>query len=115
MKVGELKELLEQVEDDDLPVYIGHQPSWPLCLNVAGVRHPDDDEEPPACSDHPDSYVGHIITEAQADEEQAKGEVCHGEPEEDERKEDDRQAVWLIGGDHPWDRSPYAPRWLWEE
>lgn len=109
MNVGELKELLEQVEDDELPVFIGHQPSWPICLSVAGVRHPDEERE--ICCPIHEGYLIHH----QFRNEDGEYESCDELPEDEEETDENRKAVWIVGGDHPYGRSPYAPAWLWED
>lgn len=111
MKVGELRELLEAVEDDSLEVYIGTQPSWPLCFGVAGVRHPNEEREV-ECPVHEGYLVNHQFRNPTTN----LYEHCGAEPEEEEDEDgSDRNAVWIVSSDgHPWDRSPYAPRWLWE-
>lgn len=105
MNIGELRELLEELEDldDDTPVFVAHQPSWPLCLNLAGVIHWSQRER--ECPDHEGYLVDHN-EECALEYPERLDEL---DPSADER------AVWLVGGDHPHDRSPYAPRWLWEE
>lgn len=117
MRVGELKELLEELgeEGDDLELRIAHQPNWPLCLTVAAVRTPGDDIEPPDCPEHEGYCVGHVISEAQQSLEDGfvAGEVCDAEPDEDPR--DRRQHVWIVGIDHPYDESPYAPKWVFDD
>lgn len=112
MRVGELKELLEDV-DDELELRIAHQPNWPLALTVAGVRVPGDDFEVP-CPYHNDFLVGHVIDAKQAEDVGfVEGEPCPEEPEDDPRE--GRQHVWIVGIDHPWDESPYAPRWVFQD
>lgn len=116
MRVGELKELLEELgeEGDDLELRIAHQPNWPLCLTVAAVRTPGDDIEPPDCPYHEGYCVGHLIREDQADEMYRAGDVCEEAPDDDPR--DRREGyVWIVGIDHPYDESPYAPRWVFDE
>lgn len=113
MNVGELKELLEDVPDGT-ELRIAHQPNYPLALTVAGVRAPGDDfpEEVP-CPYHEDRCIGHIISEEEADSSYQAGAVCDCEPDEDPR--DRRNLVWIIGINHPYDESPYAPRWVFED
>jgi hypothetical protein len=114
MNVGELRELLEGVEDD-VELRIAWQPSWPLAGTVAGVRCPGDDSDEQTCPEHPDYYTGHIIQPRQQNLEEGfvAGEVCDCEADEDER--DRRQHCWIVQGDHHWDESPYAPRWVFED
>lgn len=42
--VGDLREALEEY-DDDAPVLIAHQPSWPLAEVVGGVNWIEDDDD----------------------------------------------------------------------
>lgn len=104
MNVGELKELLENFEDDEAMVLIGIQPSWPLCHGVAGVTSFGEREV--ECPDHKGYLLEH-------DKE------CMARFEADNNAEEpssDQRAVWVVASEgHPYDRSPYAPRWLWEE
>lgn len=91
MNVGELKEMLEDL-DDDLEIRLAHQPSWPLRFNLRSVVTPE----------------GHM--EALRQEAWDAGR----DPDEVEADEDNSKFVWLVEGDHPYDESPYAPRILWE-
>ena len=105
MKVGELREMLEDVGDDHLEVYIGHQPQYPICLGVAGIRHPNEEREV-ECPVHEGYLVGHSLN-------------CSAEPDDDDdggNDLDDHRIVWIVASDgSPYERSPYAPRWLWGE
>ena len=114
MKVGQLRELLDGV-DDETEIRVAWQPSWPLAASLGGVRVPGDDADEATCPEHPDYYVGHTISQAQQNLEDGfvAGETCDCEPEDDER--DRREHVWLVQGDHPWDESPYAPRWVFQD
>ena len=49
MTVGELKEMLEDL-DDDMEVRLAHQPSWPFEYSISNgqvvdVNEPDEDDE----------------------------------------------------------------------
>lgn len=115
MNVGELKELLEDVSDDT-ELRIAHQPSWPLALTVAGVRAPGDafpDER--ECPYHYGYLVNHVVPEAQADDRYAAGALCDDAPEDEDDPRDRRDLVWIVGIDHPYDESPYAPKWVFED
>lgn len=101
MKVGELKELLEEYEDDQV-IFLAHQPSWPLCLNIGGVASWGDRER--ECPDHEGYVIDH----------DPECVAAHEDDVDHESETADEKVVWLIGGDHPYDRSPYAPRWLWD-
>jgi hypothetical protein len=79
MKVGELLELLEQM-NPETEVMIAHQPSWPLAEQVVAVIP---SEEGPG-------------------------------PEVDEEV-DECPVVWLVADGHARDRSPYAPRWVFDQ
>lgn len=103
--VGDLKELLEQFEDDQ-PVMLAHQPNWPLAEILGSVLGPDDNETEVCCEVHPDYLVGHGFRN-----EQGEYETCHWEPETDPEEKADN-TVWLVAGGHKWDASPYAPRWV---
>jgi hypothetical protein len=92
MKVRDLIELLENY-DDDADVMVAHQPSYPLAETLAGVASNDDREA--ECPEHDGYLVGHA--------------GCDLEPESD-----DETIVWLVAGGHHWDRSPYAPRWVFD-
>lgn len=103
MKVGELKELLEEFEDDEADVLIGTQPHWPLAFHVIGVTSFGDREV--ECPDHEGYLLEH-------DEE------CRERFEADNTAEDpnsDQRALWIVSAEgSPYDRNPYAPRWLWD-
>ena len=88
--VGDLIAALENY-DPETPVMIGHQPSWPLAETVAGVVGPDDRE---TC---------HLADHEECDLED-------GYHVDDEGPE----TVWLVAGGHAWDRSPYAPRAIFD-
>lgn len=105
MTVGQLKELLEDLDvDDDTLVYIGHQPSWPLCFGVAGVTHWAQRER--ECPDHEGYLVEHDPDCLEA----------YGDPEETGDEHSDERVLWIVLSDgSPYERSPYAPRWLWDE
>ena len=105
MLLSELRERLEELEDldGDTPVYIGHQPNWPLALNVAGIIHFQDQEI--ECPDH-EGYLLEHDQDCLNNYEDPDGELPF---------DDDRRALWIVGGEHPYDRSPYAPRFLWQE
>jgi hypothetical protein len=83
MNVGELREALEDL-DDEVEIRLATQPNWPLAFNIRAVVTPAD-------------IVDYRETE---DETEVEDET------EDE-------LVWIVAGDHPWDGSPYAPRVLW--
>ena len=106
MKVGELKELLEQF-DDEQEVMIAHQPNWPLAEVLSTVTTEADREEEIECEEHPDYLVGHSFRNPDTGEY----EQCRWEPEADPDEVEDR-TVWLVAGGHKWDASPYAPRWV---
>lgn len=119
MTVGDLLTLIE-----DLPpnteLRVAHQPSWPLALTISTIRTPDDtDEEFQLCPDHPDYYIGHIISPRKHDPEHDPPFICDTpcpslpDPEDDTRE--GRQHVWIVAIDHPYNESPYAPRWVFEE
>ena len=88
MNVRELIELLDDY-DPEAPVLIAHQPSWPLAEVVAGV-----------VEDDPDRYL----------------EDRDSDPDEDQpdTDEDGARAVWIVAGGHPYERSPYAPKWIFD-
>lgn len=82
--IGELREMLEQYEDDQ-PVRIAFQPSWPLAARVAAVSSAEDFEDP--------------------DE---------GEEDNYEREGERGRTVWLAASEGvPYDEHPYAPRGAW--
>lgn len=85
MTVGELKERLEDF-DDELEIRLATQPSWPLRFRLAGVTS---DEEAFEYSYTPE-------------EQDERG----GEPSEN--------FLWLVEGGTPHDESPYAPRYVWD-
>lgn len=113
MNVGELKELLEECDDEQV-VFVGHQPSWPLCMSVAGIRHKGEERET-ECPLHEGYLVHHSFRNPNTDAYEQCDAAPEEEDEDDGDEQSDRNAVWIVAGDHPWDRSPYAPRWLWEE
>lgn len=90
MNVGELKEMLEDV-DDDLEVRIAAQPSWPLRFTLRSVVTPE------------------AFAEARAQEAWDAGV----ERPDDEEPDEDANFLWIVQGDHP-SESPYAPRIIWE-
>ena len=96
--VGDLREYLEQFEDD-APIMIAHQPNWPLAEVLADVRTAEGEDEEIECEEHPDYLVGHYDHEA--------GATCSWTPECEEPVDN---TVWLVAGGHKWDASPYAPR-----
>lgn len=96
--VGELREYLEQFEDD-APIMIAHQPSWPLAEVLQDVRTAEGEDEEIECEEHPDYLVGHY------DHENSR--TCTWTPECEEETDN---TVWLVAGGHKWDGSPYAPR-----
>ena len=76
--VGELREYLEQFEDD-APIMLAHQPSWPLAEVLQDVRTAEDEDEEIECEEHDGYLVGHVIRE--------DGEffgLCRWQPEETE-------------------------------
>ena len=80
LTVGELIELLED-HDPDAVVMLAHQPAWPLAEVLAGVVHSADMNDD-------------LDADRDPDEDLPKGDGC----------------LWLVAGGHAWDRSPYAPR-----
>ncbi len=84
MKVQELRELLENYEDNDV-VLIAHQPSWPLQEVLQSVVSTE---------------------EIEVEEEEVEGIDAN----EDEEDEELPRYVYLVAGGHPYDTSPYAPR-----
>jgi hypothetical protein len=103
MTVGELVDLLDAY-DEDTPVMIAHQPNYPLAETLGGAVHTSDrDRGDVECALHGGYLVGHLVD----------GEPCGWEPDE-EHCDDDEPCVWLVAGGHAWDRSPYAPRWVFE-
>lgn len=99
--VGDLREYLEQFEDD-APIMIAHQPSWPLAEVLQDVRTAADEDEEIECPLHDGYLVGHYDRENK--------QICTWQPEETESEDN---TVWLVAGGHHYDRSPYAPRTLW--
>lgn len=101
MKVGELKTLLEDYEDDQ-EILIAYQPSWPLAVNIAHVSSFGDRER--ECPDHEGYLIDH-------DPECVENNT----PDDDDEDSPlaDEKVLWIVGGNHPYSRSPYAPRWLW--
>jgi hypothetical protein len=42
--------------------------------------------------------------------------VAHRDHDDDLDAEDHGDDIlWLVAGGHPWDRSPYAPRWVFDD
>lgn len=99
--VGDLVAYLRDF-DEDAPVMIAHQPSWPLAEVVGDVRIAEDDEEI-ECEEHPGYLPGHVLR----DEDGNFEGCCSWQPEVDEEPD---PTVWIVAGGHHWDRSPYAPR-----
>ncbi len=100
--VGDLRDYLEEFEDDQ-PVMIAHQESWPLAEVVRDIRTVEPEEV--VCEEHPDYLVGHTLRDADGN---FIG-LCPWQPEEDE-EDPANQIVWIVAGGHHWDLSPYAPR-----
>ena len=97
LTVGDMLDLLAH-HDPRTPVLIAHQPSWPLAEVLAGVVDREcrvDDRE---CEEHDGFLVGHA--------------GCSWTPNDEDDADGD--AVWLVAGGHPYDRSPYAPRWVFD-
>lgn len=85
MNVGELREALEDL-DDEVVLRIATQPNWPLRFGVRSIITPGD-----------------LI------------EYNERENEDHLDDEDDGpQFVWIVTGDHPHDESPYASKDLWD-
>jgi hypothetical protein len=94
--VGDLIALLD-CYDPATPVMLAHQPAWPLAETIGAVVGPDDQ----ACPDH---FVG---------AETLRCQTCgQGVSPDDDEPGDG--TVWLVAGGHAWDRSPYAPAWVFE-
>jgi len=87
MTVGQLKQLLEDY-DDDRPILAVHQPSWPLAENIVGLA----------------------VYENRYDE---NGDNVDADPA-DVDGDEDATPVWLVVSGHQWDRSPYGPRWAFD-
>lgn len=63
MNVAELRELLDQY-DDDAPVRVAYQPSWPLRGHVVGVvAHADLADDPDEAADVDDADVVWVAVE----------------------------------------------------
>lgn len=111
MNVRDLRDLLEDV-DDDVEVMVAHQPSWPLAERLGGVvdsediTHEDTDEdECQACERHvlaPECGL-EDSTHVTEDEYNAAREEQNGP-----------HTIWLVAGGHDYDRSPYAPKAVFE-
>jgi len=99
MTVADLISTLEDY-DPSATVMIAHQPSWPLAEILGGVAGPQDNEQNQACPEHDGWLIGHP--------------GCDYEPNEDEDEAAAENVVWLVAGGHAYDRSPYAPRWVFE-
>lgn len=107
MRLSELIEKLEELREDNGPdwdphVYSGHQPSYPLAMGIAGVVHWSERER--ECPDHEGYLVDH------------DPDCREAYPPEEVGEYDDESVLWIVLSDgSPYERSPYAPRWLWEE
>lgn len=96
MNVGQLREMLEDY-DDDQPVRVATQPNWPLRLTVSTVKV----NEPEMDADTEEAHMEALRSGNHALAASILAEH-NGEP-----------IVWLIAADHPsGDESPYAPREL---
>ncbi len=92
MTLDDLIDTLNEIRahsSGDRPVLVGIQPSWPLALHLSGVADGMDLD--------PDEDVDGMDLD----------------PDED--ADETQEPVWLAVSDsHPSDRSPYAPRSIWE-
>lgn len=105
MTVGELKEYLENYDDEQV-ILIGTQPAYPLAFHLEGTASYADREV--ECPDHEGYLLDH----------DPECEAAYEADEEDgpDSELSDYKVVWLIVSEgSPTDRSPYAPRWLWDE
>lgn len=100
----QIETYLECGGDPDADVMIAHQPTWPLAETLAGVvdsteiqREDTDEDECPSCGRH-------VLAPA--------GENCQEEHTDPETyaQEQGPKTLWLVAGGHAYDRSPYAPR-----
>jgi hypothetical protein len=90
MNVGELRELLEDYEDD-VEVAIATQPAWPLAFEVGEVIEIDP----------------HVPEDEDEEDEEPENEL--GDMDRDHH--DGKHIVWITTGSGLWP-DPYAPRRL---
>lgn len=96
--VGQLRELLEAY-DDDAPLRVAIQPSWPLRCAVVGVTDGDEIER--------ERNGGYGYDEVQFVDPDT-GEVAERLPE------DERRIVWIaVDQVSSYDEHPYAPSEAW--
>lgn len=98
--IERLQEVLESFTEEDQPeidVLLATQPNWPLAFTVSGVHNPE--EDPVGCPDCCSISKEFRIAMCQADWHDEKSEL---------------PTIWIVEGQHPYGRSPYAPRAAWE-
>lgn len=102
LTVGALREMLERY-DEDLPVVLAHQPSYPLQEEFAGVVL---FSEAQRGEDDPGEY---------GDDEEEMSEAEELAHQVKERLgEEHADIVYLVASGAGYKMNPYAPRALWE-
>ncbi len=98
MRVGQLRELLEDL-DDEVEVMIASQPSWPLAHHVSGAVLVGCDEE----------RIDELERALDAyDLDGDEGAEVRRELEQLRRDGNQKQVLWIAEGSHPYD-DPYLP------
>ena len=91
MNVGDLKEILEYL-DDGIEIRVADQPIWPLGAAIEQLVTPDE----------------------WASREMGEDEI-YEEEEGDREVDPDGHFLWIVLSDHSsYYESPYAPRKLWD-
>lgn len=116
--VGDLKEYLEEFEDE-LPVMIVHQPSWPLREYIGGLWLDDGTpEEEFVCEE-----CGRLTLEDPKEDASALVEAntwyrecfkCGHLNECAPPMPKEEQVLYLVANGHPYEGSPYGSKRAWE-
>lgn len=108
MTVGELREALEDLEDD-VEVRIATQPSWPLAFHIGNVWVPSQYEDVEA--ERRQERYEDLREEGMSIED---ADALLDEEFEDEDDDDQAKFVWIATGDGNCSDYPYAPRYAWD-
>lgn len=115
--VGDLKEYLEEFENE-LPVMIVHQPSWPLREYIGGLWLDDGSpEEGSETCEHCDRVtLGEPLFREGSDGEgwYAQCFRCHEWTPVQEPIPKEEQVLYLVANGHPYEGSPYGSKRAWE-